>query len=319
MRKLYYLWTAVAISSLTLFCLLCVGCGKTDSSTETGVWKVESGIRIVDGVSTSTVKLSNGSYRTYYVGSGGILSAISTDGLTFTLESGKRVDVGAPGEPDSAQAVNPCVVALSDGYRMYYDGLDGSDPSSHTACRRVLSAVSSDGLVFTKEGIRIDSKSDLIDNDKASVPDIIKLANGNYLMAYVYDMYGANSIRAAISTNEGNSITTHGAWTRLSTCELGANAMDPDLIYINGILKMYYAQTIFTSDRSASMKIISATSSDNGNTWTKDADIAVVPTHYTTNLVGDPDIVETSAGNFRLYYYEFKSDTGSDIFSATYP
>ena len=283
------------------------------------LWTAEAGIRLADAVSTSTIKLSDGTYRTYYVGVGAIYSAVSTDGLTFSQEAGKRLDVGSPGDPDSAQAVNPCVIQLSDGYRMYYDGLDGNDPSSQTAIRRILSAYSADGLTFTREGIRIDSKNDLLDNGKASVADVLKLTNGNWLMAYVYDMYGANSIRVAVSTDEGNSIASHGTWTQLASCELGANAMDPDLIYLNGALSLYYSKAAFSTSKDASMKILSARSSDNGLSWTRDSDAAVIPTHYSTNLVGDPDIVETSSGHYRMYYYEFKTQIASDIFSATYP
>lgn len=303
-----------------LLCLALIwgaGCGKLSTAEKVVLidWTLEDGVRITEGVSSSTLKLADGTYRMYYVGSGGILSATSSDGISFTKEAGMRIDLGASGEADSQQAVNPCVVELADGYRMYYDGFDGT-------YRRVLSAVSSDGLTFTKEGIRIETKDDAMDNGTASVPDAIRLADGTWLMAYVYDMYGANSIRMATSTNEGNSISTRGSWIQQDIADLGQDAMDPDMIITSdGEIIMFYAQTISTESngkKGIRLEILSARSAD-GRLWVKDPGTRILPTYYATNTAGDPDVVETASGQYRMYYYEFKTETSSDIFSAVSP
>ena len=58
-----------------------------------GTWTRESGIRVDGGVVPYVVTLPDGSYRMYYRGDG-ISSALSTDGLTFTKESGSRLGPG---------------------------------------------------------------------------------------------------------------------------------------------------------------------------------------------------------------------------------
>ena len=49
----------------------------TQTPTPTETWTVEPGIRLSDTTSTSTVRRSDGTYRTYY---GGVRTASSVDG-----------------------------------------------------------------------------------------------------------------------------------------------------------------------------------------------------------------------------------------------
>ena len=100
------------------------------------------------------VKLSDGKFRLYYTKMGNkksIRSAISEDGLTFTIEEGDRLT--SDGSSYESEGVGrQKIMQLSDGsYRMYYIGYgeNGHD--------RILSAVSEDGLDWTREeGIIID-------------------------------------------------------------------------------------------------------------------------------------------------------------------
>lgn len=126
-------------------------------------WEREAGFRVdVEGSHGSemvywphAVQMPDG-WRLYFFGSsrssdgwrGRILSARSSDGINFTVEPGERIS--ADGPHDSRFAAAPWVVAVPDGYRMYYAGsTDGL-----TWC--ILSAVSTDGLHWTKEdGIRL--------------------------------------------------------------------------------------------------------------------------------------------------------------------
>jgi hypothetical protein len=94
----------------------------------------------------------------------------SSNGLTWAKEEGIRVDYG--GVYDSVHAYNPVVVRLPDGrYRMYYCGNDGT-------YWRILSAVSSDGLTWTKEeGIRVDYGG-VYDSQGAVSSDVFKSQDG---------------------------------------------------------------------------------------------------------------------------------------------
>jgi predicted GH43/DUF377 family glycosyl hydrolase len=122
----------------------------------------------------------------YYCGKGGILSAISVDGLNFEKEEGVRiVPALGLGNPESI-ACDPTVVDLPDGkIRMYYKGAEGPGGPSQ-AIHRIFSAISSDGLNFEKEGLRIDSTK-TNDDGWASVPEAIKLPDGRIRIYYVSD------------------------------------------------------------------------------------------------------------------------------------
>ena len=133
-------------------------------------WEKDSGSRVADGSVPYVHKLKDGKVRLYYCGNGGIFSAISQDGLTFTKEQGVRVDAGGGFE---LIVCDPTIVDLPDGkMRMYYKGASSMNPGPGQSIHKIFSAISSDGLTFTKEGLRIDSETNG-DNGWASVPDAI--------------------------------------------------------------------------------------------------------------------------------------------------
>ena len=103
----------------------------------------------------AVVRLPEGGWRIYFQQmdpmnqTSGVGSAISQDGLFFQPEDGLRLvsDLGLEG----AGIRHPCVVALPQGgFRMYYD------TAVDEAFIRIWSAVSEDGLTFTREGLNID-------------------------------------------------------------------------------------------------------------------------------------------------------------------
>lgn len=139
---------------------------QTQSQAETWVFKgyalgKKIGNENAMGVFMSEVaKLDNGRYRMYYGWAGqggtGIKSAISVDGKTWTVETGFRLQ-GASDKTDRENIISgPSVVKMPDGrYRMYYQS-SPQNPPNQAPKFHVRSAVSNDGLNFTREGVRID-------------------------------------------------------------------------------------------------------------------------------------------------------------------
>ena len=130
-------------------------------STDGGVtFTQEAGDRVVgdndhDAFGPLVLALPTGNFRMYLtdqrtvIGTAGapaVISAVSSDGLNFTYEPGERLHYSGTG--DEVSGIRPgAVIGLPDGtYRMYYG-----------ANNKVLSAVSTDGLAFTREGgVRFD-------------------------------------------------------------------------------------------------------------------------------------------------------------------
>jgi len=133
-------------------------------STDGGVtFTLEAGFRIVgdidhDAFFADVIALPSGEFRMYLTdqrtviateGAPAFISAISYDGLNFTWESGERLHYSGTGD-ETGGIRDQSVVLLANGtYRMYY-----------VANAKVLSAVSTDGLAFTREsGVRFDPKT----------------------------------------------------------------------------------------------------------------------------------------------------------------
>ncbi len=161
-------------------------------------WQKDSGSRIVDGSVPFIHKVKEGKIRLYYCKDNTILSAVSNDGLTFTKESGVRIAAGTGFE---AQVCDPTMVDLPQGkMRMYYKGANSMDPGPGKSIHKIYSAISSDGLTFQKEGVRIDSESSG-DNGWASVPDVILLPDGRVRIYYVTAADRQHGIGSAISSD----------------------------------------------------------------------------------------------------------------------
>lgn len=167
---------------------------KEHAATEkTWTWVKEEGVRIKDGSVPYAFRMSDGGVRLYYCSAGGILSAISTDGLNFEKESGIRVS-GSPGGEDII--CDPTLVRINGNLRMYYKGADGPGGPGE-AVHRIYSALSKDGLNWKKEGVRIDSLK-TPDKGWASVPEAVKLPDGRIRLYYVSNE-GSHGIATAVS------------------------------------------------------------------------------------------------------------------------
>jgi hypothetical protein len=113
----------------------------------------------------SAVVLDDGRVRLYFgdKATGGIGSAISTDGRSFEVEPGVRV----------ADVAQPFVMKVDDGWRMYFKGAPGS-----SVC--IGSAHSDDGLAFSVEtGARVPTEATGFEPDvECSGPAVLRADDG---------------------------------------------------------------------------------------------------------------------------------------------
>ena len=254
------------------------------------IWSVEPGIRLEDATVPNILRLEDSRFRLYYGGPGGILSAISDDGLTFTKEPGVRVPSGSAGSLEMI-ASDPTFVRLKDGrVRMYYKGGTGPGGTGQ-AVHSVFSAVSSDGLRFEKEGIRIDSRQ-TPDGGWASVPEAILLPDGRVRIYYVSD--GADVGHGVVSaiSEDGLSFTREGP--------VLPGFVDPAVIKLpSGEYLMLAVAFPFSAKgrlTDASPGIYSFTSPDGINFENRELVLA-----GEGNI--DPAIVEIETGTYRVYYW----------------
>lgn len=258
--------------------------GEEETAAISIAWTKDNGTRITDGSVPYIFKLADGRYRLYYCGQGGILSAISSDGLNFTKESGVRI---APASGFEAVVCDPTMVELPDGrVRMYYKGADGSQGGPGQSIHKIFSAVSTDGLNFTREGLRIDSeKTD--DQGWASVPEAIKLADGRFRLYYVTGATEAkNGIASAIST-DGLTFTKEPG-VRVP------NFVDPAILLLaDGTFLMLVANPGFY--REVPSGIYSFTS-ENGLTFTNRQTVVEGSDIY------DPTMITIDGQTFRVYF-----------------
>ncbi|MBI2659447.1 hypothetical protein HYX05_05110 [Candidatus Woesearchaeota archaeon] len=185
-------------------------------------WEKDSGSRVVDGSVPFVHALKDGRVRLYYCSSKGILSAISGNGLAFAKEQGIRI---SPGTGFEFIVCDPTIVDLPDGkMRMYYKGANSQNPGPGQSIHKIYSAISSDGLTFQKEGLRIDSETNG-DNGWASVPDAIILPDGRVRIYYVTASGMEHGIGSAVSSDGLNFVKEAGIRV--------PNLVDPALARIN--------------------------------------------------------------------------------------
>ena len=133
-------------------------------------WALDQGVRLsMPGLAgfPAGIQLSDGRVRLYFCQLRSnsqvydILSAISNDGLNFTVEPGVRINATAGYLGDSTSVCYPTIVKLGDGtYRMYFNGINSSNLTpvgpGASGMWRIYTAKSTDGLVFTNIASAID-------------------------------------------------------------------------------------------------------------------------------------------------------------------
>ena len=200
----------------------------------------EAGNRLPDGSGMPRMAANpSGGWRLFFTSGGGIQSAVSTDGLTFTVEAGFRVSseaAGFTGAHAGGAVSGATVVRLPDGrYRMYFSDLPrpGDPPGGHT----IKSAISTDQIRWTVEqGVRLGPGAPAL-TESSEHP--FALPNPDGSVTLYYGRFGG-----AGSGGEGiyHSTSADGLTFETETFDVFFGN-DPDLVRLSdGTLVMYYGQ-----------------------------------------------------------------------------
>ena len=170
-----------------------MGCIVSAFSPDGDTWTREPGRRVATHAPDAenrtlcpdVVCLPEGGYRMYYQahgiqGRGVVLSSFSRDGLEWTREAGIRFAVA------DAVCGSPRCLPLEDGrWRLYcHEYPDHPTGTGLDTGNHVISAISADGLDFTREpGVRIEQESPLEAYAVYAV-EVLRLGDGRYRMYY---------------------------------------------------------------------------------------------------------------------------------------
>jgi hypothetical protein len=236
-----------------------------------------------------------------------ILSATSTDGITWAQEAGVRVDTNTV-PLVSASSITGCALQplTGGGFRMLYSIV------STTGAFRIHSATSADGLAWANEAtVAVDGAS----TTYLGVPRLVVLNSGDWRMYYTRDFNGGNElpdrqIFTARSTDQGASWGASTVVLSTTAYESGAAKLT------DGRIRLYYSQPQNAS--SSATVVMSALSSDVlGTSFTEEVG-ASLSTPAATGAISFPvPVRSTDTFRWRLYYsfYEAYNSTG-DIHSA---
>lgn len=200
----------------------------------------ESGTRLPDGSGMPRVVPNpSGGWRLYFASGDGIKSAVSADGLTFTIERGFRVTTEAAGftETTVSATTGPTLIRLTDGrYRMYFSDLPrpGDPPGGH----RIKSAGSSDQLSWTVEpGIRLGPGAAVL-TESAEHPFALANPDGSTTLYYGKFTGGGGSSPEGLY----HSTSADGLTFELERYDVFFGN-DPDVLRLSdGTVALYYGQ-----------------------------------------------------------------------------
>ncbi|MBI4723223.1 MAG: T9SS type A sorting domain-containing protein [Candidatus Stahlbacteria bacterium] len=261
------------------------------------IWELEAGLRIQDSfaIAPSAIRLGGDSVRLYYVTRASpttpkyIASAISTDSINFTVELGHRLDSGPHNSVDE-EASHPWVIAVGDtGFRMYYQSRESLTVQPPKF--RVMSAWSTDGLNFVKEGVRID----IFPNTAFSLAGhgrVTKIPDGTLKMFFSGNLAShSHSPSNIFQANSDDGLT----WT-LDTIALYLSGHDPTVLnkLTAGAMKLYFRYLL--------ENILVAESND-GVQWPDTVDTVQFVDQFENpqTWVEDVDILEFADGSQHIY------------------
>lgn len=269
-----------------------------------GTWEpyavaIDAGTRL-QGIVPYALRLDDGRIRLYYAGGGGILSAISDDGLNFSAE-GQRLAATTGMEHFIG---DPTVLRDAEGrYRLYYKAAEGGGSPSQ-AKHRTFSAVSDDGLQFTRQGLAF--AADRI----TSVPEATLLDDGRVRLYFVhFDPTVSehnNRVMSAVSTDGVN-------FTMESGPRLAQGFVDPSITRLPDgryMMVSYYIPEFVSPGAPRRQNGVYALFSEDGLTFSD-------PVLLLASAGMDPATVAMADGQYRVYYWDMK-DNPSVIRSFTF-
>ncbi len=179
----------------------------------------------------------------------------------------------------NGNAVDPDIVRLDDGrYRLYY--FLGNFVPPFPSSNGLFSAISSDGINFTTEGQIINLTGIATD------PTVVRLSNGNYLLAAARHVQSGTDIVLA-SSSDGRSFQTNGAVLN--------NAGIPELtVLADGSVRLFY---------NGPGGIVSRRSTDGGSTWQLESGVRLSSQAF----LGDPSVVKRSDGSWVMFVKGFNN------------
>lgn|GEM_PF-2406636 len=238
--------------------------------------------------SNCTILLPDGiTYRTYFTGPGGIWTATSTDGISWSNQVLTGVvDTGA---------TNPGVIRLSDGTYLMIYGIQTAFPTTEKLYR----ATSSNGVTFVKQaGTALIADPD--EEDFVSVPDLVYL-NTTTLRMYFVASPSNSFVHTAVSTDSGLTWTREGKIS-IDGGPVGGQVYDPDIIKFTDGTYWFFFTTPPVGASIGDLRIRSATSSD-GRSFVLQSGSRVTPSG-TVSTIMDPDVIliKGTTDQYRLYY-----------------
>ncbi|NRA17506.1 MAG: hypothetical protein HRU04_18610 [Oceanospirillaceae bacterium] len=259
---------------------------------------------------------------TDYVGIGAVHCINSDPGLAWVKDPEVSIEPDTP--LDSMSILTPNVVRLPEGgFRMYYTG-HGPGRTIEASYGYILSAVSKDGLNWSKEpGIRIDVHGPNATH-RVLCPDVIPLPDGRWRMYFeASECDRPTSILSAVSTDglqwapeEGVRIA-HSEWSFGSPrcIHVGSSEKLEELEY-----RLYFHHYSFPmrTGLGAHNHIISAVSKD-GLKFEIEPGIRIAQESQEREsyAVYAPEIIRLADSSYRMYYSGWSDKIRGGIFSAS--
>jgi hypothetical protein len=191
------------------------------------------------------VKTKEGKWRMYYQQAGVLKSALSSDGLTFSDESGTRVDTANDAALSLDNVAAPTTILRDDGtYMMVYRGTMNTRYAADTpnpTTQVLLWATSTDGLSWTKRGLAVDSRTTTL-RGQLDGPDIVKWDDGKlHVFATNYDGV-FEFVFDGTKFSSGEKVFSLAAKTPTAgqPAQVAAPPGDPTVVKIKGTWYMYY-------------------------------------------------------------------------------
>lgn len=189
----------------------------------------------------------------------------------------------------NGDAVDPEILPQANGsYRMYYfKGYFVTPPPANPGLNKIYLAESTDALQYSVIGEAF-AYQNIFD------PSVVKLNNGDYLMACTQSVGNAVNTVLAKSTNGGITFTYQN--TLLNT---GV----PELYVLNdGSVRLFY---------NGPGGVVSQKSTDNGNSWQVEPGLRL----STMGFAGDPSVLKIDANTWWLFVKGFNGNGSQGLTS----